>query len=51
MIDVVMLGSAAFLVGCAAPITKVAGGSIVLAERLSVQGDAAWNSDLRLRSA
>lgn len=40
---ILALATAALLVGCAAPITKVAGGPVVLADRLSVQGDATWN--------
>lgn len=40
---VLALATAAVLAGCAAPITKVAGGPVVLAERMNVQGDVAWN--------
>lgn len=39
----VALATVVVLAGCAAPITKVGAGPVVLAERMNVQGDAAWN--------
>jgi hypothetical protein len=37
------IAAAAVISGCAAPITRVAGGPVVVAERMSVQGDDGWN--------
>lgn len=38
-----LLAAAALVAGCAAPITKVGGGAVVVAERLNVHSDASWN--------
>jgi hypothetical protein len=38
-----ILAATTIVAGCATPVTKVGSGPVVLAERMSVQSDAAWN--------